>query len=370
MAYSFKRTITCGKASNTDQSNFPLLIKFDSSNVGTTFKTAANGGHIQNTVTQSGGNAVTMPADLIFTSDSGGATKIPWEVESYDGTNGVLWVWVKIGTLTTASNATIYVFYGDAGITTQQNTGSLSPSNVWDSNYLLVMHMPDGATLNLNDSTSNANNGTNHSATAATGQIDGAAGFVAASSQYISGSGPNIASGAFTISFWAKISSGASFYVPFSIGSSGSADHAITIRNDSSSFILFSMFADDLGVSVADMAGAWHYTTLTLDGSKLQTVYLDAASQGTRTASGFFAGDTLWNIARQITSAANFFDGPIDEVRVSNTNRSADWITTEYNNQNAPLTFNTIGSETVTFMWQQLTVIEQPYAERTSIVGY
>jgi Concanavalin A-like lectin/glucanases superfamily/IPT/TIG domain len=39
-----------------------------------------------------------------------------------------------------------------------------------------------------------------------------------------------------------------------------------------------------------------------------------------------------------------YFNGVIDEVRVSSISRSADWITTEYNNQSSPSTFYTIGS--------------------------
>jgi hypothetical protein len=39
-------------------------------------------------------------------------------------------------------------------------------------------------------------------------------------------------------------------------------------------------------------------------------------------------------------------NGSIDEGRVSNIARSADWIKTEYNNQSSPKTFNTVGSWT------------------------
>src|SRR5207247_7727663 len=39
------------------------------------------------------------------------------------------------------------------------------------------------------------------------------------------------------------------------------------------------------------------------------------------------------------------WSGDIDEVRISATARSAAWITTEYNNQNSPGTFITMGSE-------------------------
>jgi len=40
----------------------------------------------------------------------------------------------------------------------------------------------------------------------------------------------------------------------------------------------------------------------------------------------------------------NYFNGAIDEVRVSNIARSPDWISTEYANQSQPLTFYTISA--------------------------
>jgi hypothetical protein len=39
------------------------------------------------------------------------------------------------------------------------------------------------------------------------------------------------------------------------------------------------------------------------------------------------------------------FNGYIDEVRLSTTIRSADWIKTEYNNQKNPNSFYAVGSE-------------------------
>jgi hypothetical protein len=41
-----------------------------------------------------------------------------------------------------------------------------------------------------------------------------------------------------------------------------------------------------------------------------------------------------------------FTNGRIDEVRISDVSRSADWIKTEYNNQFSPSTFYSVGTET------------------------
>ncbi|GAH10689.1 unnamed protein product, partial [marine sediment metagenome] len=49
-------------------------------------------------------------------------------------------------------------------------------------------------------------------------------------------------------------------------------------------------------------------------------------------------------IARRYDSSS-YYDGILDEVRVSNIARSADWISTEYNNQFNPDSFYSIGPE-------------------------
>ena len=46
-------------------------------------------------------------------------------------------------------------------------------------------------------------------------------------------------------------------------------------------------------------------------------------------------------------AALREWNGIIDECRISNSVRSADWIATEYNNQNSPSTFYSYGGENV-----------------------
>src|SRR5579859_1925205 len=171
--YTYNRMLTidhtkCGAA---DSSNFAVLVSLSDA----TFKTTANGGHIHNTVTQSGGSPVVMPADLIFTSDSGGTVKVPWEVDYYDGANGVLLAWVKLPLVSHSADTLFYVFYDDATVNTQQNTGNYAVQNVWDSHYAGVWHLPGSTSLLINDSTSYGNAVVpNSSPTAAAGKIDGA----------------------------------------------------------------------------------------------------------------------------------------------------------------------------------------------------
>ena len=79
-SYLYCRSITIDhtKVGGSDSSNFPVLISGTYSWMATT----ANGGRVVNTVTQTGaGSAITVPADLVFTSDAACATPLSWEYE-------------------------------------------------------------------------------------------------------------------------------------------------------------------------------------------------------------------------------------------------------------------------------------------------
>ena len=89
----------------------------------------------------------------------------------------------------------------------------------------------------------------------------------------------------------------------------------------------------------------WHYAAITKNGTTW-TIYVDGALDAS-TYSGYTqeSATSGLSIGRDsfdaLTIAAN-----LDEAHVSNIARSADWINTEYNNQNAPQGFSTLGAET------------------------
>jgi hypothetical protein len=117
--------------------------------------------------------------DIIFTSDAGCTTILPFEKDVYSSI-GAIAFWVKIASVTTASDATFYMCYDNSSISTFQGGAA---SAVWSNGYIAVYHGGDGTTLDVNDSLGSFN-GTNNSATATAGQIGGAIAF-SGSSQYV-----------------------------------------------------------------------------------------------------------------------------------------------------------------------------------------
>ena len=93
-------------------------------------------------------------------------------------------------------------------------------------------------------------------------------------------------------------------------------------------------------------AGSWYLAAATYDGSNMRIVR-DGLNGGSISKSGALR-QNLWSIqignnpgATDINTYS--FDGKIDEVRISSVSRSASWLQTEYNNQNSPSTFYSIG---------------------------
>ncbi|MHA2184956.1 MAG: DUF2341 domain-containing protein, partial [Promethearchaeota archaeon] len=91
----------------------------------------------------------------------------------------------------------------------------------------------------------------------------------------------------------------------------------------------------------------WHLVTLVQRSKTDRELFVDSLSEGTSTHNaGTLTTDTASiGALNYIWGSADWFNGTIDEVRISNINRSNDWIITEYNNQYDPSSFYTVGDD-------------------------
>jgi hypothetical protein len=316
------------------QTDFPVLVSVTDA----TLKSVANSGHV------AGANGY----DIGFFSDSAGTTPLKWEIEKWVATTGELVAWVKIASVSSSADTVFYIRYGDASITTDHS----DPVNVWTNNYITVYHLGNGTTLNVNDSL-NVANGTNNGATAVAGKVDGGANFVAASVQYISmatRTGP----AALTMSCWAKATSfpGAYNALVARVNPSFQSNEVMVKSNGKIAVYLTGTggagdpFYDGTG-STTLVAGTWYYVAATYESTIGLIGYINASVDATDIPR--LPLNTVWTgvvrIGNDPISASREWNGIIDEARVSSVARSANWITTEFNNQNAPGTFITLGTE-------------------------
>ena len=325
-AYSYRRAILIdhNKVPNTDQASFPFLFKSTDPALATT----ANGGHVTNA----------NGYDIIFSSDPSGAVKLDHELEQYNPVTGQVSAWVRLPALSHTTDTLLYVFYGNSAITTSLE----NKTGVWDSNYKLVQHLPNGTTLTAGDSTTNGYNGTIVGATATAGQIGGAAAF-ASPSQHRINENLNVGNTApFTYSAWINPTNNQGQRA-FWGGDTNFGALEIRVADGGNQIALLrSNQSQDFISNGTVTAGVWSYVVVTINAAGVVKCYINSNGAETGTESGTFSNTNTW-----VGGSGNgeFFNGKVDEARISNIVRSPDWIAAEYNNQSSPSTFYTLYPE-------------------------
>ena len=95
----------------------------------------------------------------------------------------------------------------------------------------------------------------------------------------------------------------------------------------------------------------WHHVVTTFRSGSQMSIYIDGALDSSKSASAAIDKNNLALLlgktygSQMAGGTPEAFEGIIDEVRISSTARSAAWIKTEYNNQNSPSTFYSVGKE-------------------------
>jgi len=322
------------KVPNTNQSNFPVLFSVTDAR----FKSVANGGHVNN------GNGY----DLIPYSDSTCATRLDFEREGYVATTGAVLFWVEIPTVSYTANTTYYWGYGDTGISTDQQTAT----GVWDANFKGVWHLGDGTTLSVADSTSGANNGTNSGGAATSLKIDGAvelatADFISVAWPFATDFETTIESGVVTISAWVNSADYSAERGIVGIGSTNTT--GVNLIQYSDKMYFWYSGGTLLGSTSVLTDGATYYLVGVAESLSSIKFYINGALDRTTTTdlSSFnltAVGSKIY-IGEEGHAPGKTWQGSLDEVRISNVARSADWIATEYNNQFSPATFSSLGTE-------------------------
>ncbi len=321
----------------SDLTNFPLLVNVTNPD----FATAGSGGYVQNTVSQSGGGvAVTVPADLIFAADPAGLSVLSFEWESYNSTTGAITVWVKIPNVSHTFNTTFYVLYGKASTATFQG----NVPNTWNSNFQAVWHLNDAVSPAV-DSTSNTHSASGTGTFGSAGQIGNAVSFASASTQQLTGSDAGLPAGVTprTISAWYKPSSASGGILSYGTATQYEANGLLY---NSGSHPDYHGWLSDFITTFTPSLSAWHFMAATFDGATA-SVYSDGSAAQTMTESSWNTVLGSFSIGSNFgASSGQWFNGSLDEIRVSNVVRPADWITAEYNNQKSGSTMLTVGAGT------------------------
>lgn len=342
-SYAYYRTVTleADQVSGASHSNFTVLVCAN----GTAPCDASVPG-----LNQSGGGAHVTQADgddIVFGTNNTCSSLLNWEIDKYVAATGELIAWVSIPSLDGTTDTVIYMCYGDAGVTTFQGGAE---GAAWDANFIVVTHGGDGTTLSLLDSSGGNFDGTNANLTAATGKIGGGMNnaSAAADGAHVDGTSTLVTGQALTFGGWFRVSDAAGGGFHFGITNAATQDWGVYAASGGNYYVFISA-ATQPGVDTgtAFSSTTWHHVVGVYDGANV-TPYVNGAPAGTPAA---LTGDLQNGMSARLGWAddglsANPTAGDFDETRVSNAVRSADWITTEYNNQNTPGTFVAFGTET------------------------
>jgi len=313
-----------------DLTNFPVLISFiDGDLIG---KTQPDGD------------------DLLFTDFY--SIKLNHEIEYYNSSNGELYAWVNVTTLSSTIDTILYMYYGNLVCGSQEN-----PTGVWHTDYRMVQHFEETSGV-TSDSTIYGHDGLVNSVHQdAVGLIDGADEFVYSDPSYSRGPYFDV-NNEYSVGLW--------FNADTFSNPEGNWQCMFEMGGTTSERIIFYLLNDEFGAvghrtvgytasSDADLStGEWYYAVFTFNYSASPQAHMYSNGVDLTLTHNNDLGQTpslhdKYNIgANRVSDYA--FDGRIDDLWFTDRVCSPDWVNTSYKSQSNPESFYDVGSEEI---WNQ-----------------
>lgn len=287
-------------------------------------------------------------ADIRFSSDAAGANELAFEINIWDAAATACVIFCNIGTITTSTNPIVYIWYGNPAASAYAETDTYGKHKVWDSNFKMVQHLTENGTGQAIDSTSNSVDSASRTAvsTQTAPLFYRSASFTLASSQYIGfGNVVTLASSPCTLESW------------FNSASIAAGTLQYTVTKGFQYFQLFgrtagSVYYDDLTLYTstwneayvlltAGDVGSWQYNFGSFGGHPGTIANWNNLNSGVTIASSGAIAASTSNLNIGASSVpAGYFNGKIQEVRISNIQRSTAYREATYRNISSPATFS------------------------------
>ncbi len=289
-------------------------------------------------------------SDLRFADASG--IELAYEIEDWNP-SGNSYIWVNVGELASNTNL-IKMYWGNPGVSQPAYTTN---GGAWGSDYAGVWHMSEP---NASDATANDHDGTGNGNTNAPGHIltaqdmDGNSDYVDISTVASSLSGSD-----FAVSGWIKtldtgnldgLDLGATFVAIntgaliekawLHVGPSDEGNGVLAFTEGSTSV--------EINTGTAINNDTWRHICYTRTGTT-GDLYIDGTKKGTHNGSFALLSDDIWTIGCRWKPGffggdlTRFLDGTFDEMRVSDSARSTDWIKACWDSQKTGANFVTYG---------------------------
>ncbi len=295
----------------------------------------------------------------ITTSD--GETEVPVEIVDIDTSTASGEIHFKANSLSDTDDTQFWLYYGNGSATMPADTHSYGKENVWNSDYEMVHHLTGASETDLDDSTANDHDMTTDVGAPvydSVGQIgegveyDGSDDLTKrVESNFLNSQ----ESGSFSL--WAKHGTGSDGYL-FTVSDESVLTSFFTIGNFDTGYM--SLYVNGGAVNIMKATtytgdGNWHHFVFTSNGSTTK-IYIDGSEETVIERNGTNTGQWFGDISNTdnitlgalIRSDATYEGaGTVDEVKVMTSVVTSTWISTEYNNQNAPESFITFGEQEV-----------------------
>ena len=261
--------------------------------------------------------------DLRFV-DADDATLLAYEIESWEE-GGVSYVWVKVPRIDAGSSAdSVWMYYDNPLALDAQSSNA-----VWSGDFAGVWHLHD----DFLDSGPFGNDGTNFGSTDATGAIGDSQAFEGFDSIRLTNDASLALENSLTLEAWIRIddpdqdeslpivSKKTALFSPigYYLGYQPLANRGLVLAGDS----------EGGQAENVDLDTAWHYVAGTIQGTACR-FYVDGVDRTTDPVCDPLNGNSFHVYIGRSSAGSDFFDGRIDEVRISSLIRSPEWIAAQY----------------------------------------
>jgi hypothetical protein len=384
--YNYRKSIDLHKARIPGTVNlvgFPVLITFTDPDL-----RYLAGQCVVNKISSSKG------LDISFALGSAPAEPISFQLERFDPATGTVTCWVRIPSLPAAGsvsdNTMLYLYYGSNTVHDPYATNSIS---TWAPGLFRLWHMnPDvnpASSMNVKSKLAGGLLVGSSNMTAANfvpGKV-GTAVQLNGTSEFLSAAIDT--SRNFTISFWVRFDRVDQEQVILTNDSTGRGGYTVSI--DASGRLMLVTRSGSIllpqTASSALLPNVWYFVSVIGDG-KRRGIYVNGKpARAITTMQAIGQGGAI--VVGRSKQRNKYFKGRIDELSIEVGIRSAEWMESEYNNQNDPAQFYTLGNEqqnevivatgyifngTVNGLWNEagnwnLLTVPEPYANVTIRAG-
>lgn len=310
----------------------------------------------------------------IRATKSDGTTQLATELVAIDTTAKTGELHIKFSGTLSGSSSTIIRIYYNGSDTALAVTDTYGRNAVW-SNYVGVWHFNESSG-NATDSTGNGNTLTaiNSAGYTASGKLGRANSTNGTNQRFDSSGAMSLTnSGVYSWTLWAK-STNVNSYIFDHCSPTGGNTRYMCYYDTTNKITTYFNGGAVSSANNSISANTWHKITLVKTGANSTPgrFYLNGAHIGNANSST--AGSATAKLSTNgSVDGGSWFNGNQDEVRVRTSEPAATWESTEYNNQNSPSTFYSVGDEagggvTVSGTTPALTLSIPAYSISTNVV--